>query len=100
MILSADDHAVLAKRSLRIHDASAVRFAWDQHATKGLTPHKRKESRYRNMERAHEFKLDTEEGETGRLKLPIVLNAMSFNIALDDRHPNKMPFHGVFDPNG
>jgi hypothetical protein len=36
MTLSADDYAVPAKRALRIHDASAVRFAWDHvHATKG-----------------------------------------------------------------
>jgi hypothetical protein len=46
MTLFADDYAVPGKRALRIHDASAVRFAWDHmHATKGLTPDERKEAR-------------------------------------------------------
>jgi hypothetical protein len=45
MTLSADDYAVPEKRALRIHDASAVRFARDHvHATKGLTPVERKEA--------------------------------------------------------
>ena len=39
MTLPADDYAVPTKRAQRIHDASAVCFAWDHvHATKGLTP--------------------------------------------------------------
>jgi len=39
MTLPADDYAAPAKRAQRIHDASAVCFAWDHvHATKGLTP--------------------------------------------------------------
>jgi hypothetical protein len=37
----------------------------------------------------------TEAWDAGKLKMPIVLNAMSLNIALDDGHPNKMPFSGV-----
>src|ERR1700745_2650196 len=96
MTLSADDYAVPEKRALRIHDASAVRFAWDHvHATKGLTPDERKEARRRIVERAEQLGLDTESWDAGKLKLPIVLNAMSLNIALDDGHPNKMPFSGV-----
>jgi hypothetical protein len=96
MTLSADDYAVPTKRALRIHDASAVRFAWDHvHATKGLTSDERKEARRRIVERAQELGLDTSAWDAGKLKLPIVLNAMSLNVALDDDHPNKMPFHGV-----
>jgi hypothetical protein len=96
MTLSADDYAVPEKRALRIHDASAVRFAWDHvHATKGLTPDERKEARRRIKERADQLGLDTEAWDAGKLKLPIVLNAMSLNIALDDGHPNKMPFSGI-----
>jgi hypothetical protein len=61
MTLSADDYAVPEKRALRIHDASAVRFAWDHvHATKGLTPDERKDARRRIMERAQQLGLDTE----------------------------------------
>ena len=96
MTLSADDYAVPEKRALRIHDASAVRFAWDHvHATKGLTPDERKEARRRIKERAEQLGPDTEAWDAGKLKLPIVLNAMSLNIALDDGHPNKMPFSGI-----
>jgi hypothetical protein len=96
MTLSADDYAVPEKRALRIHDASAVRFAWDHvHATKGLTPDERKEARRRIKERAEQLGLSTDEWDAGKLKLPIVLNAMSLNIALDDGHPNKMPFSGI-----
>jgi hypothetical protein len=96
MTLSADDYAVPAKPALRIHDASAVRFAWDHvHVTKGLTADERKEARRRIMERAQQLGLDTESWDAGKLKLPIVLNAMSLNIALDDGHPNKMPFRGI-----
>jgi hypothetical protein len=63
MTLSVDDYAVPAKRALRIHDASAERFAWDHvHATKGLTPDERKEARRRIVERAQELGLDTEGG--------------------------------------
>ena len=59
MTLSADDYAVPEKRAMRIHDASAVRFAWDHvHATKGLTPDERKEARRRIMERAQQLGLD------------------------------------------
>jgi hypothetical protein len=96
MTLSADDYAVPEKRALRIHDASAVRFAWDHvYATKGLTPDERKEARRRIVERAQELGLDMEGWDAGKLKLPIVLNAMSLNVATDDGHPNKMPFSGV-----
>jgi hypothetical protein len=96
MTLSADDYAVPAKRALRIHDASAVRFAWDHvHATKGLTPDERKEARRRIKERATQLGLSTDEWDAGKLKLPLVLQAMSLNISLDDGHPNKMPFSGV-----
>jgi hypothetical protein len=50
------------KRALRIHDASAVRFAWDHvHATKGLTPVERKEARRRIKERAAQLGLSTDE---------------------------------------
>jgi hypothetical protein len=86
----------LKSRALRIHDASAVRFAWDHvHATKGLTSDERKEARRRIVERAQELGLDTEAWDAGKLKLPIVLNAMSLNVATDDEHPNKMPFRGI-----
>jgi hypothetical protein len=96
MTLSADDYAVPEKRALRIHDASAVRFAWDHvHATKGLTPDERKEARRRIKERAEQLGLSTDEWDAGKLKLPLVLQAMSLNIALDDGHPNKMPFSGI-----
>src|ERR1700758_4480698 len=96
MTLSADDYAVPEKRALRIHDASAVRFAWDHvHATKGLTSDERKEARRRIKKRAGQLGLSTDEWDAGKLKLPIVLNAMSLNIALDDGHPNKMPFHSI-----
>jgi hypothetical protein len=96
MTLSADDYAVPEKRALRIHDASAVRFAWDHvHATKGLTPDERKEARRRIKERATQLGLSTDEWDAGKLKLPLVLQAMSLNISLDDGHPNKMPFSGV-----
>jgi hypothetical protein len=96
MTLAADDYAVPEKRALRIHDASAVRFAWDHlHATKGLTPDERKEARRRIMERAQVLGLDVSAWDAGKLKLPIVLNAMSLNIATDDGHPNKMPFSGI-----
>jgi hypothetical protein len=96
MTLSADEYAVPEKRALRIHDASAVRFAWDHvHATKGLTSDERKEARRRIKERAGQLGLSTDEWDAGKLKLPIVLNAMSLNIALDDGHPNKMPFHSI-----
>jgi hypothetical protein len=96
MILSADEYAVPEKRALRIHDTSAVRFAWDNvHATKESTSAERKEARRRIVERAQELGLDTEEWDAGKLKLPIVLNAMSFNVTTDDGHPNKMPFSGI-----
>ena len=62
MTLSADDYAVPEKRALRIHDASAVRFAWDHvHATKGLTEDERKEARRRIKERAEQLGLSTDE---------------------------------------
>jgi hypothetical protein len=71
MTLSADDYAVPEKGALRIHDASAVRFAWDHvHATKGLTPDERKEERRRIVERAQQLGLDTNEWDAGKLKLP------------------------------
>jgi hypothetical protein len=90
MTLSADDYAVPEKRALRIHDASAVRFAWNHvHVTKGLTPDERKEARRRIKERAQELGLDMEGWDAGKLKLPIVLNAMSLNIATDGGHPNR-----------
>jgi hypothetical protein len=86
----------LKSRALRIHDASAVRFAWDHvHATKGLTSDERKEARRRIVERAQKLGLDTEAWDAGNPKLPIVLNAMSLNVATDDEHPNKMPFRGI-----
>ena len=68
MTLSADDYAVPEKRALRIHDASAVRFAWDHvHATKGLTPDERKEARRRIVERASDWtgKTTSSPGEVG-----------------------------------
>jgi hypothetical protein len=96
MMLSADDYAVPEKRALRIHDASAVRFAWDHaHATKGLTPVERTEARRRIKERAEQLGLSTDEWDAGKLKWPLVLQAMSLNISLGDGHPNKMPFSGV-----
>jgi len=68
MTLSADDYAVPEKRALRIHDASAVRFAWDHvHATKGLTEDERKEARRRIRERAQQLELNTDEWDAGKL---------------------------------
>jgi hypothetical protein len=96
MMLSADEYAAPEKRALSIHDASAVRFAWDHvHATKGLTPVERTEARRRIKERAAQLGLSTDECDAGKLKLRLVLQAMSLNIATDDGHPNKMPFSGV-----
>jgi hypothetical protein len=81
------------KRALRIHDASAVRVAWDHvHATKGLTPDGRKEERRRIIGCAQELESTRKDEDAGKLKLPIVLNAMALNIATDDGHPNKIPF--------
>lgn len=90
------EFAIPGKRAIPIHDVNHVRMAWDAiSAARDLTDAERAEGRAAIIERAKTFSINTATWESGRLNATVTLHAMALNIAIDDGHPNKMPFKGV-----
>lgn len=100
--LPETDFAVPSKRVLLINDEQSTRLAWNNvPRVAGLTYTDRKAARERIIARAPQFNIDTSqwtkgEAHSARLWSPLSIAAAGIELAaLNDNHPNKMPFSGI-----